>query len=153
MFYVCRRKRVGLFQHPITSYHKASFSACCSCSHTCLHVVMCTYVLSVQSHVCVKAPIYLCLTCGPRSRQPLTVEAKLQAKCPASVSLSQMTLLTDLTVSASPSPGRPPPPPAITTMHSSFSWLTGLGYTTATVISHLLRCVYVSVVWCIWGVF
>ncbi len=112
---------------------------------TCLHayVVLCTYVLSVQIHVCVKAPIYSRPTCGPGSRQPLAVEARPETKCPASSSPSQMTLLTDLTVSASLSPGRPPPPPTITTTHSSLSWLTGLGYTTATVTSHLLGCVYV----------
>lgn len=142
----------------ITSfYHTASFSTHlmpCVCLHICMclhvNVVMCTYALSGQSHGCVKAQIYLRLTCGPGSRQPLAVEARPETKCPAFFPLSQMTLLTDLTVSTSLSPGRPPPPlpPTITTTHSSLSWLTGLGYTTATVTSRLLGWVCVCVCLC-----
>ena len=104
---------------------------------------MCTWAHSVRSHVCVEAQVYLRLTCGPGSRQ---VEAWPETKCPASSSLSQMTLLTDLTLSIGLSPGRPPPPPTITTTHSSLSWLIGLSYTTAAVTSHLLRFLYVCVV-------
>lgn len=65
-----------------------------------------------------------------------------EKKHPASFSFSMLTLLTD--GSAGPSPGwPPPPPPLITAKHSSPSWLTELGYPTATATLHLLRWEYV----------
>lgn len=115
-------RMVGLFQPAASDnlflshcfiFH--SFTVMCASPH--LHVVVSTYVLSVQS---VKAKTYLRPICGPQPR-PLAVEARPETKRPAFASLSQMILLTDLTVSASPSPGRPPPPLAITTTHSSLS--------------------------------
>lgn len=115
----------------------------CTCS--CAHVVLLLVFPSVRSHVCVKARIYLRFTCGLGSRQPMAVKARPETKCPASFSLSRMTLLTDMTVSASLSPGgRPTPPPNITTAHFSLSH-DSLGLVTQQPPSHRIY-VYVYVV-------
>lgn len=84
----------------ITSFYQtASFSthSMTVCAHICTCLWLCAYmVLPVQTHVCVSAQVYLIL-CGPDSHWQLWSENE----CPASSPLSQMTLLTDLTVSAS----------------------------------------------------
>lgn len=108
----------------ISTSHSASFSIkCFLCAG--LHMYVDVLVMWSCAHMLALSPsrlrfIYASLAVlSPDNHWQLRQGLKPNVR-PLPLFLSHMTLLTDLTVSARPSPGSPPPP-TITTTHSSFS--------------------------------